>query len=102
MESIERKFRKTYEISGRTTAGKHVIIGFCNSMKNAITLFINKYPRFKGVAEIRTQFAEDMGNGMLCADHEKWETIDSFESTKELKEYIKKANSTVKTLTISI
>lgn len=85
----ETKTKKTYGITGKTSTGKFVCTGF-GDKKFVIEYFIQKYPRFKGYAEIRTQFAQDMGNGMLCADYGRWETIDSFHSTKELKEYTQK------------
>jgi len=88
--NTEKPKKKTYMIAGRTTKGNFVTVGFADSIKWAVEYFIEKYPRFNGNAEIRTQMATDLGNGILCADYGHWETIDSFQSTKELKEYLGK------------
>ena len=84
-------YKKTYQITGCTSAGRPVYVGFCDALRIAIAYFIEKYPRFKGRAKICTQLAEDVGNGLLCAEYEKWEIIDSFQSTSELKEYLSKS-----------
>mgnify|MGYP001581381687 CR=1 FL=1 len=90
---MEKTLKKTYCISGTTTSGKYVTVGFFDSIRWGITHFIEKYPRFKGKAELRTQMATYLGNGMLCANPGRWETIDSFETVKEMKEYTQKGES---------
>lgn len=87
MEQIEKKYKKMYGISGRNSSGKYCGVSFCLSFKRAVEYFIEKYPRFRGFAEIRSEMAEDRGNGMFCANYGSWETIDTFKTTKELKEY---------------
>jgi hypothetical protein len=84
---MEKTKKKMYEIVGRTTAGNFACSGFCSELRIAIDFFIEKYPRFKGEALIKTQFADDIGDGVLVANAANWEIIDSFNSTKELKEY---------------
>lgn len=82
-EKDGKLYKKTYQITGCTSAGRPVYVGFCDALRIAIAYFIEKYPRFKGRAKICTQLAEDVD--------EKWEIIDSFQSTSELKEYLSKS-----------
>ena len=83
---MENKKVKIYVIHGRTSKNSYVCTGWFTKTRGAVEEFIKKYPRFKGEAEIQTQFAEDFGHGVLIASS-RWEAIDSFESTKELKQY---------------
>ena len=78
--------KKTYEVVGRTIAGTFVSVGFCSDVQILYAHFLKRYPRFKGNARVRTQMAEDMGDGLLVADTAKWEVVDSFESSKQLKD----------------
>ena len=81
---MEKKRKRTYLISGRTNSNKWISQGFFNSLARATIYFKQKRPRFKGLATIRTQMAEDLGNGMLCADAGNWETLYEFKCIKEL------------------
>jgi hypothetical protein len=83
---MEKTYKKTYMISGRTKAGSYCSLPFCSSIEISIHHFIAKFPRFQCKGRIMTQMAEDCGSGLLMADGSKWETISTFESTKELKE----------------
>jgi hypothetical protein len=84
METQDKVMVRTYSLTGRTSSGKFVTIGHAKDCKVAIQYFIKRYPRFNGVVRLQTQIAQDCGNGMLCAEMGKWETLQSFESTKEL------------------
>ena len=88
MEAVERKYTKTYEIVGRSQGDTFVCTPFCSKLRIAVDYFVKKYPRFKGAARIRTQLAQEIDTGLLITDSSAWVIIDSFESTKELKEYL--------------
>jgi hypothetical protein len=81
---METNLKRTYEIVGRTKSSNFVVIGFCSSIEIAADLFLKKYPRFKGIARIKTQMAQDVGKGMLCVDGANWETVYEFKCNKEL------------------
>lgn len=79
--------KRTYQISGYTKANNYVTTGYWDTMKGAVLNFLEKYPRFKGEAMIMTQQAEVM-NHMLLVSGSKWGVLDTFCSSKELKEYV--------------
>ncbi len=78
---------KAYKITGYTKAGKFVCTGFGTQLKEIVAYFIEKYPRFKGDAEIELAYLERSGEMLIDRYSTAWQILDSFESTKELKNY---------------
>lgn len=83
---------KMFEIKGFTESRKYVSSGWSRTAENAAEFFLRKYPRFKGKADLRTAFLEQLHEGFFLNSSEttRWEYLDKFESAKEIKEKFKK------------
>lgn len=79
--------QKMYTISGYTKANKWCCSFMGSDLKKVIANFISRYPRFKGEAQIRHSMHKDCGHGLWMKNSPPWETMDTFQSTKELKTY---------------
>jgi len=89
LEIKMEKLVKMYQIVGHTQANKYCCSGWSQELKRVVKDFISNYPRFKGEATIQIGKLKDCGRGMYLACGNPWVKIDTFQSTKELKNYIK-------------
>ena len=82
-----KTIQKMYQIGGHTKAGTYCTTSLSRDLKKVISQFIENYPRFKGKARILHAKHMDCGHGLWMKNSTPWETMDTFESTKELKTY---------------
>lgn len=81
--------QKMYQISGHTKTSNYCGSCVSDKLEEVIANFIGKYPRFKGEGDIRHGNVEREDNSEWFVVHyETWKTLGTFESAKELKNYV--------------
>lgn len=75
-----------YRIFGRTQKGKLACVAGFLSLKEVMQAFVKEFPRFNGNAEIRRYFVKEVVPGVFSSEYAYYEEVDSFRSTKEIKE----------------
>lgn len=76
-----------WEIAGFTKAEKRVSIYRCSSFEQALKAFIEKYPRFRGEANILKCRYNILSDGLYSSTRD-YQVINHFDSTKQIKEWI--------------
>jgi len=75
-----------YKVTGKSKAGRSVYTHNFTSIKLAVESFVDSFPRFRGEASIKKYISEEICPGIFRTAFQGFEVIDSFESTKEIKE----------------
>lgn len=83
MENSEPKF--VYGIYGRTQTHKFACASF-GTMKFVIESFLEKYPRFKGTAQIWRAIPNRSMKELSWVKHEDQTIVVNFDSSKKLRE----------------
>ncbi len=81
-----KKYKKLYHITGRTKGRKYVCTGPYSKKAHAIYAFLDKYPRFRGIANIyHENFHYLTGNSGLVESTYDGKIVEVFESAKNMR-----------------